>query len=98
MRRPYSLPLVASLTVVVLLLAACSGISVPDIDATVGAAVKGTQAAQAGETSTVDFEHIRKHYYVSHPSVNPAGIVPAGPDVDYDAPHDRERLPGAFPG
>ena len=43
---------------------------------------------------TVDFAHIKQHYYVSHTSVNPTGIVPAGPLVDYDAPHDRSRLPG----
>ncbi len=44
---------------------------------------------------TVDFEHIKRHYYVSHKTVNPTGIVPAGPALDYAAPHDRERLPGA---
>ena len=44
---------------------------------------------------TVDLEHIKKHYYVSHTSVNPTGIVPAGPVLDYDLPHDRERLRGA---
>ncbi|MEM6576500.1 MAG: glutathione S-transferase family protein [Pseudomonadota bacterium] len=43
---------------------------------------------------TVNFEHIKKHYYVSHPSVNPTRIVPAGPTLDYDEPHNRERLPG----
>lgn len=44
---------------------------------------------------TVDFDHIKKHYYASHRGVNPAGIVPAGPLVDYDEPHGRERLAGA---
>ncbi|MEM7704368.1 MAG: glutathione S-transferase family protein [Pseudomonadota bacterium] len=43
---------------------------------------------------TVNFEHIKKHYYVSHPSVNPTRIVPAGPTLVYDEPHNRERLPG----
>ncbi len=44
--------------------------------------------------ATVNFEHIKKHYYVSHTSVNPNRIVPAGPVLNYDAPHDRESLPG----
>lgn len=38
---------------------------------------------------TVDFHHIRHHYYESHPKVNPSGVVPAGPDIDFDAPHGR---------
>lgn len=40
---------------------------------------------------TVDFHHIRHHYYTSHPAVNPTGIVPAGPVLDFDAPHKREH-------
>jgi putative glutathione S-transferase len=43
---------------------------------------------------TVNFEHIRKHYFVSHTTVNPTGIVPAGPVVDYDQAHDRSHLAG----
>ncbi len=38
---------------------------------------------------TVDFEHIRKHYYASHEKVNPTRIVPAGPALDFDAAHGR---------
>ncbi|MEM9302296.1 MAG: glutathione S-transferase family protein [Pseudomonadota bacterium] len=41
---------------------------------------------------TVDFEHIKKHYYASHESINPTGVVPVGPAVDFDAPHDRASL------
>ena len=41
---------------------------------------------------TVNFEHIKKHYYMSHPHVNPSRIVPAGPVLDYDEPHDRSRF------
>lgn len=43
---------------------------------------------------TVNFEHIRKHYFVSHATVNPTGIVPAGPLLDFDQAHDRGRLEG----
>jgi len=39
--------------------------------------------------ATVNFHHIRNHYYRSHPHVNPARVVPAGPRLDFDAPHDR---------
>ncbi len=38
---------------------------------------------------TVNFHHIRHHYYESHPAVNPSGVVPAGPVLDFDAPHGR---------
>ena len=38
---------------------------------------------------TVNFHHIRHHYYGSHSQVNPSGVVPAGPLLDFDAPTDR---------
>ncbi|KAJ1279055.1 hypothetical protein BS78_04G125700 [Paspalum vaginatum] len=45
-----------------------------------------------GISNTVNMEHIRKHYYGSHPSINPFRIIPAGPNINYSAPHDRERF------
>jgi len=44
-----------------------------------------------GVAETVNLHHIKHHYYASHATVNPTGIVPKGPDVDYTAPHGRER-------
>lgn len=41
---------------------------------------------------TVNFRHIKNHYYVSHTTINPTGIVPNGPIIDLDAPHDRDRF------
>jgi putative glutathione S-transferase len=41
---------------------------------------------------TVDFEHIKRHYYESHKTINPTGIVPMGPELDLFAPHGRETL------
>lgn len=41
---------------------------------------------------TVDFTHIKNHYYQSHESINPNRIVPKGPALDFDAPHGRERF------
>lgn len=38
---------------------------------------------------TVNFHHIKNHYYQSHPSINPTAIVPAGPIQDFSAPHER---------
>ncbi|MGO4386344.1 glutathione S-transferase family protein [Microvirga sp. 2YAF29] len=38
---------------------------------------------------TVNMHHIKSHYYGSHRSINPTGIVPMGPVLDLDAPHDR---------
>ncbi|MGI6851928.1 glutathione S-transferase family protein [Mesorhizobium sp. 1B3] len=45
-----------------------------------------------GIAETVDIEHIKKHYYGSHGTVNPTLIVPKGPEIDYGAPHDRARF------
>ncbi|KQV13522.1 glutathionyl-hydroquinone reductase YqjG [Pseudomonas sp. Root329] len=47
-----------------------------------------------GIAETVDFEHIKNHYYGSHKTINPTGIVPKGPAQEFMAPHDRERLSG----
>lgn len=42
-----------------------------------------------GIRETVDFQHIKGHYYQSHPTINPNGIVPLGPVLDWDAPTTR---------
>ena len=42
-----------------------------------------------GVAGTVNMLHIKHHYYGSHGSINPTGIVPAGPAIDYTAPHGR---------
>jgi putative glutathione S-transferase len=44
---------------------------------------------QPGVAETVHMNHIKDHYYGSHTSVNPTGIVPLGPQIDYAQPHDR---------
>lgn len=44
-----------------------------------------------GVAETVHMDHIKKHYYVSHDTINPTGVVPVGPDVDFLAPHGRDR-------
>lgn len=41
---------------------------------------------------TTDFGHIKRHYYTTHAALNPKRIVPVGPVLDFDAPHDRARL------
>jgi glutathionyl-hydroquinone reductase len=48
-----------------------------------------------GVAETVDFGHIKPHYYASHRTVNPTGIVPVGPELDLEAPHGRDRLKAA---
>ncbi len=45
-----------------------------------------------GIRDTVRFDHIKPHYYRSHLHLNPRGFVPKGPQLDFDAPHDRARL------
>lgn len=47
-----------------------------------------------GVADTVNMNHITEHYYRTHESINPRGIVPIGPDLNFEAPHDRESLPG----
>lgn len=47
-----------------------------------------------GIAETVDFEHIKNHYYGSHKTINPTGVVPKGPAQEFNAPHDRARLSG----
>ena len=42
-----------------------------------------------GVAATVNMEHIKRHYYESHRRVNPSGIVPLGPLLDFTAPHSR---------
>ncbi|GJP65024.1 hypothetical protein CLOP_g21947, partial [Closterium sp. NIES-67] len=46
-----------------------------------------------GIASTVNMAHIKSHYFRSHPSINPFGIIPGGQGTDYTMPHDRSRLP-----
>ena len=46
-----------------------------------------------GFGDTVDFDHIKRHYYLTHQQINPTLIVPVGPDTDWFEPHDRARLP-----
>ncbi|MEK9662385.1 MAG: glutathione S-transferase family protein [Alphaproteobacteria bacterium] len=45
-----------------------------------------------GVAETVDLTHIQHHYYESMNNINPTRIVPIGPDIDFTAPHDRDRL------
>jgi glutathionyl-hydroquinone reductase len=45
-----------------------------------------------GVAATVSMDHIKRHYYGSQLKVNPTGIVPIGPLIDFTAPHDRGRF------
>jgi len=48
-----------------------------------------------GFGDTIDFDHIKRHYYCVHSDINPTGIVPAGPDLSgWLTPHGREQLGG----
>ena len=44
-----------------------------------------------GVAATVNFTHIKRHYYQSHKRVNPTGIVPVGPTIDFDVPAERGK-------
>jgi putative glutathione S-transferase len=45
-----------------------------------------------GVAATVNMSHIKEHYYRSHTTINPNGIVPTGPILDLDRPHGRGAL------
>ncbi len=45
-----------------------------------------------GVAQTVDFDHIKRHYYYTHDEINPTRIVPIGPQLDLTSPHGRDRL------
>jgi len=47
---------------------------------------------QPGIADTVNFDHIKRHYYITHGEINPTRIVPIGPLLDLTEPHRRERL------
>jgi putative glutathione S-transferase len=43
-----------------------------------------------GVAATVNLTHIKRHYFMSHRHINPSGLVPVGPHIDFDAPHGRD--------
>jgi putative glutathione S-transferase len=47
---------------------------------------------QPGIRELVNFDHIKRHYYITHDDINPTRIVPLGPLLDLDRPHNRETL------
>jgi glutathionyl-hydroquinone reductase len=47
---------------------------------------------QPGIAETVNFDHIKRHYYITHDDINPTQIVPIGPALDLNRPHGREHL------
>ena len=55
-------------------------------------AADARQAAEMLDAETVDFDHIKRHYFVTHTKINPLRIVPRGPDLDLDAPHGRNAI------
>ena len=47
---------------------------------------------EPGVAGTVNMDHIKRHYYISMRNINPGGIVPLGPALDFEAKHDRGRF------
>ncbi|HEX4665052.1 MAG TPA: hypothetical protein VH207_00525 [Chthoniobacterales bacterium] len=50
---------------------------------------------QPGIAETVNFDHIKRHYYMTHDAINPTHLVPIGPVLDLSRPHGREKLSSA---
>jgi putative glutathione S-transferase len=53
---------------------------------------------QPGIADTVNFDHIKRHYYMTHTNINPTRIVPIGPVIDFKKPHGREKMEVRQPG
>jgi putative glutathione S-transferase len=51
-----------------------------------------------GVSETCEFHAMKLHYYGSHDMINPTGVVPTGPALDYHRPHDRDRFDGPAQG
>ncbi|MDY0884716.1 glutathione S-transferase family protein [Dongia soli] len=49
-----------------------------------------------GIAETVNLQHIKRHYYESHRTINPTGIVPVGPILNFERPHGRAHLPSSM--
>jgi putative glutathione S-transferase len=47
---------------------------------------------QPGIADTVNFDHIKRHYYITHNEINPTRIVPLGPALDLSRPHGRDKM------
>ncbi len=47
---------------------------------------------QTGIAETVNFDHIKRHYYITHDDINPTRIVPIGPLLDLTRPHGRQDM------
>jgi putative glutathione S-transferase len=50
-----------------------------------------------GVAETVDMGQITEHYYTTHTDVNPKKLIATGPELDFEVPHDRDRLGGGPP-
>ena len=50
-----------------------------------------------GVAKTVNMGHIKEHYYTTHTDINPTGFVAVGPELDFEAAHGRDELPGGPP-
>ena len=46
---------------------------------------------QPGIEATVRMDNIKNHYHISHTSINPSGVVPVGPNIDWLLPHGRDH-------
>ncbi|MCZ2723356.1 glutathione S-transferase family protein [Marinomonas sp. 15G1-11] len=46
----------------------------------------------SGVAATVDLDYSKRHYYASHKTINPTGVVPLGPLQSFDVPHNRASL------
>jgi len=46
-----------------------------------------------GVAETVSMDHIKAHYYASHSTINPSGVIPIGPEINFVSPHKRTWSP-----
>ena len=55
-------------------------------------ATRATSTSSRASRRPSAIDQIKRHYYTTHGFLDPSGIIPVGPEIDFAAPHDRERL------
>ena len=45
-----------------------------------------------GVAETVNFDHIKRHYFYSHQTINPTRVIPIGPEIDFNRSHNRQEI------
>jgi len=70
---------------------------VPDRQEGTETRAESAATREHGVAETVEMNHIKEHYYTTHPEVTPTRIIATGPDLKFETDHDRDELDGQRP-